>query len=31
MTKSETETVKPKRGRKSKQELMASLNMGTLI
>ena len=29
--KSETETVKPKRGRKSKQELMASLNMGTLI
>jgi hypothetical protein len=25
------ETVKPKRGRKSKQELMASLNMGTLI
>ena len=31
MKKSETETVKPKRGRKSKQELMASLNMGTLI
>ena len=29
--KSETEPVKPKRGRKSKQELMASLNMGTLI
>ena len=29
--KSETETVKPKRGRKSKKELMASLNMGTLI